>query len=540
MTMTNSLISAEQLVETRIEQLATIPDFPNHVPTEEEILEYRLQLEKQLSIKPTTKQDLEIRLHICGEIVRHMNMTVGPRGLVIKPVSEADASKILLSLMYFKRVGEVFDDNTPLMLYDLDEGTYAERNVELFRLTNVIEPSMKELGRKETRSRIIQNCGFASPNREEHLAGLGNGIFNVKTQKLLPFSPDYVFLSKASVNWNPNAVCPVFPDGWTFDGFLDEQFDNDSECRLAIYQILQLALLTNMAKRVFVYFYSLQGRTGKGTLTELIRQLVGPQNSGSANIEQLEQTFGLENVYNKSFIYGNENDNVFAKSSVNIKNLATGDSVTVNRKSIVNLSVCATPLIIQSMNTTPVFKGLDGGTKNRMRVLEFKHSYYDDDNEKVKNVYIKNREFLEYLAHKVLLMPVQLMVDPKPSREIKESIEMESNSVLEWFVDEFDEFTGNEFSTHALFDTFRAWLKQQNKKDNMSQLTFSKRFKNVSQHILEFVPKNMKPNMSDEDLKMIRANLISTQMMLPSDDLSMRYQLDTKRQSGFKRIKHDA
>lgn len=529
-------INSDQLVATRLAQLSVMPKFSTSIPTDEEKAEYRSLLEQQLSVKPTTKKDLEIRLNICGELIRHINTIMGSRGVKIVPVNEINAAKVILALMYPKRVGEIFDDKTPLMIYDIDEGTYAERNVELDRLINIIEPTMKELGRKETRSRIIQNCGFAAPNKNETLAVLGNGIFNINTHKLIPFSPDYIFLSKASVNWNPDAKCPEFPNGWTFDKFLNEQFDNDSECRLAVYQILQLALLTNQAKRVFVYFYSLQGRTGKGTLTELIRQLVGPQNSGSANIEQLEQIFGLENVYNKSFIYGNENDNVFAKSSVNIKNLATGDSVTVNRKSIVNLSVCATPLIIQSMNSTPVFRGLDGGTKNRMRILEFKHSYYDNDNQDVKNIYIKNKDFLEYLAHKVLMMPVQLMVDPKPSREIKDSIEMESNSVLEWFVEVFDDFDSKEFATTLLFDAFRAWLKKQNRKDTMSQLTFSKRFKNISQHVLEFVPKNMKPQMTTHDLNEIRQDLIETQFILSSDDIQQKYKLDTKRQSGFKRI----
>lgn len=526
------VLNTTELIESRLSELATIPHFPNDVPNEDERLDLHNSLEAQLSVKPTNTQDLELRLRICGMIIRRLNTTMGANGMKVKPVSEADAANIILNLMTVKRVGDVFDDNTPLMIYSLEDGIYAERNVDLGRLTNIIEPSMKEMGRKETRSRVIQNCGFGAPTRDENIAVLGNGLFNVKTQKLMPFTPDKIFLSKASVNWNPEAVCPDF-DGWSFDAFLDEQFNGEKEAKYAIYQMLQMALLTNKAKRVFVYFYSLKGRTGKGTLTELIRQLVGPQNSGSANIEQLEQTFGLESVYNKAFIYGNENDNVFAKSSVNIKNLATGDSVTVNRKSIVNLSVCATPLIIQSMNTTPVFRGLDGGTKNRMRVLEFTHSYYEDDNEDVKNVYVKDKAFLEYLAHKVLTMPVNLMIDPKSSRDIKQSIEMESNSVLEWFVEMFDEFKGTEFATAVLFDSFRAWLKQQNKRDNMSQITFAKRFKSVSQDILTFVPKNMKPDMADEDLKMIDTMLVQNQLLLPSDDIVEHYNLKTKQQSGF-------
>lgn len=529
-------IKASELVSNRIDTLLSMPSMSSSIPSSEEREELYSILNQQLDVKATSKDELETRLHICGEICRQLSKTMTARGVKTLPVSERDAAKIILGLMHPKRVGEVFDDYTPLMIYDLTEGIYAERNVELDRLINIIEPTMKKSGREETRARIIQNCGFASPTKNENFAVLGNGIFNVKTQELIPFSPEYVFLSKASVNWNPNAKCPVFPDGWTFDGFLDEQFDGDEDSKLAVYQLLQLALLTNKPKNVFVYFYSSLGRTGKGTLTELIRQLVGPENSGSANIEQLEQPFGLESVYNKSFIYGNENDNVFAKSSMNIKNLSTGDSVTVNRKSIVNITVCATPLIVQSMNSTPVFKGLDGGVKNRMRILEFKHSYYEDDNEDVKSKYIKNKEFLEFLAHKVLTMPVEPMIDPQSSRDIKASIEMESNSVFEWFSDVMSEFKGSEFPTSVLFDAFRAWLKAQNKKDNMSRLTFSKRLVLITHGRFEFCSKNMLPNMDPQDIADITKTLKDAQMLLPSETLDDKYQITSKRQSGFRKL----
>ena len=529
-------IKANELVSKRIDTLLSMPSMPSSIPSSEEREELYSMLHQQLDIKASSKDELEIRLHICGEIYRQLSKTMTARGVKILPVSEMDAAKIILGLMHPKRVGEVFDDYTPLMIYDLTEGTYAERNVELDRLINIIEPTMKKNGREETRSRIIQNCGFASPTKNENFAVLGNGIFNMKTHDLIPFSPDYIFLSKASVNWNPDAKCPVFPNDWTFDGFLDEQFDGDIDSKLAVYQLLQLALLTNKSKNVFVYFYSSLGRTGKGTLTELIRQLVGPENSGSANIEQLEQPFGLESVYNKSFIYGNENDNVFAKSSMNIKNLSTGDSVTVNRKSIVNITVCATPLIVQSMNNTPVFKGLDGGVKNRMRILEFKHSYYEDDNEDVKLKYIKTKEFLEFLAYQVLTMPVEPMIDPQSSRDIKASIEMESNSVFEWFADMMSEFRGSEFATSVLFDTFRAWLKAQNKKDNMSRLTFSKRLVLVTHGRFEFCSKNMLPNMDTQDIADMTKMLKDTQMLLPSETLDDKYQYTSKRQSGFRKL----
>lgn len=187
-------INANELVQKRIVALSTMPSLPASIPSSEERESFYEILKQQLDVKASSKDELETRLHICGEIYRQLSKTMTTRGVKVSPVSEMDAAKIILGLMYHKRVGEVFDDYTPLMMYDLTEGTYAERNVELDRLINIIEPTMKKSGREETRSRVIQNCGFASPTKNENFAVLGNGIFNMKTHTLIPFSPEYIFL----------------------------------------------------------------------------------------------------------------------------------------------------------------------------------------------------------------------------------------------------------------------------------------------------------------------------------------------------------
>ena len=58
----------------------------------------------------------------------------------------------------------------------------------------------------------------------------------------------------------------------------------------------------------------------------------------------------------------------------------------------------------------------------------------------------------------------------------------------------------------------------------------------LSKNVLEFIPKNMLPNMSEVDLEVIRANLVASQLILPNAKMETYYQLKTKRQSGFKRI----
>lgn len=542
MTMTvaqSKITNSDAMLAAAHRAAITVPTFgTDPVPNQDERARLRDFLDRQKPFKAKSNDELLQRLEDDGRVLRRLYIGVDGNGNPKpKRIPENEIVQVLMSIISFKRVGETESDYNPLMIYNPDTGIYAERNDWVQRYAAIVDPTIKMNGQREVHNQLKYLADFAKPTKDPDLAVLGNGIFNIKTKTLMPFSPEYVFLTKASVNWVDNPTEPEFEDGWTFENFLDEQFGDAEDAKLMVYQILQGALLTNRPKLVFIYLFSAKGRTGKGTLTELIRSLVGYENSGSANIEQLEQPFGLESVYDKAFIFGNENDNVFARTSVNIKNLASGDAVTVNRKNITNISISATPLIVQSMNTTPTFLGLDGGTKNRMRILEFKHSYYDDDNIAVKSDYVHNKQLLEYLAHKVLLMPVGRMIDPKMSQNIKQSIEMDSDAVFEWYMTDFEALTGREFGAKVLFYMFEAWLVEQNRKDKVSQRAFVLRLQRIANGALKFEPKHGNAQLNEHDAKYIQQRLVATRVMAPTVNIKSFAQVD-KRQSTFTKIDH--
>lgn len=504
--------------------------------------EFRGMLDLQLANKAESWHELEERLTIVGELLRILRTKYQEdKAPKVGRIHETEIASVLNSLMYIKRVGINNDDSLPLiinnddrlplMVYDYDSGIYKESNRSINRMASKIDSKLLPNNKDNVRKTLYDIVQHATPTTDKNVAVLGNGLYNISTGEFSNFTPDKVYLTKASVNWNPEATCPDF-DGWTFDGFLDEQFGNEED-KLMVYQILQYALLNNMAKKTFIYLYSADGRTGKGTLTELIRQLVGIANSGSANIEQLESTFGLESVYDKAFIYGNENDAVFAKSSNNIKNLAGGDALTVQRKGVVNLSVEATPLIVQSMNSTPKFLGIDGGVKNRMRILEFKHSYYGDDNEDVKDVYVRDKQFLEYLAYKVLTMPLDLIIDSENSQRIKGEMMASSDTVLAWFNERLVELEFEVLTTPVMFLDFQAYAEKQNLQSTLTSREFVNRVKQIVISGDEFVfrVQNKSIVAPDSTIDNIRDNINEAGLVLKDSMVSK-----TKRSSAIERL----
>lgn len=494
--------------------------------------EFQDMLDLQLANKAETSYELMERLAIVGKLMRILRTKYQEDKAPKTPrLRDREIAKILHSLTYIKRVGPADSDDMPLMVYDYDKGIYKVSNLGIERMVYAIDESLSARDADATRRILTSTAEHVEQTADENVAVLGNGLYNISTGEFSEFTPEKVYMTKASVNWNPEAECPNF-DGWSFDGFLDEQFGNEED-KLMVHQILQHALLNNMAKKTFIYLYSADGRTGKGTLTELIRQLVGVENSGSANIEQLESTFGLESVYDKAFIYGNENDAVFAKSSNNIKNLASGDALTVQRKGVVNLTVEATPLIVQSMNSTPKFLGIDGGVKNRMRILEFKHSYYGDDNEDVKDVYVRDKQFLEYLACKVLTMPLDLIIDSENSQRIKGEMMASSDTVLAWFNERLVELEFEVLTTPVMFLDFQAYAEKQNLQSTLTSREFVNRVKQIVISGDEFVfrVQNKSTVAPESTINNIRDNINEAGLVLKDSMVAK-----TKRASAIERL----
>lgn len=468
-----------------INDMPDIPPYGDLPASDESALraEIRDYLQRQYAKKASSLENLQLRSRICGVMETRLTRTSDAQGnpLPAKKLPISTITKILQALASFKMIGAT-ETESSLYLYNAAEGIYEERPHFIGRLVNKVTPEAMQRDRTEVINRISDSLDTSDITKNENLAVLKNGIFDIEKHKLLPFSPKYTFVTKTDAVWDENAVEePVFGENnWTLSKALNTYFDGQRDEITAFFYACQNAILTNRPSRAFVYFYSKAGQTGKGTLTQLLINLVGKRNSGSANIETLESRFGLASVYDKSLIYGNENDLPMSKNgSNNLKNLATGDGVTVDRKGISAITVSPTPLVVQSMNTEPNFAIYNGGIKSRARIFVFEHSFVDagDENTLVKSEYINSPELLKWLTHKVLSMDVpDRLPNFKASLAATDEAQSRDFDIYdEWITERFESFKGTEFPIKALFTDFNLWLREQDYDgEKISQIKFSK------------------------------------------------------------------
>lgn len=483
----NSGISASF---SNINEMPDIPPYGDLPASEESALraEIRDYVQRQYAKKASSLENLQLRAHICGVMETRLTRTSDAQGnpLPAKKLPIGTITKILQALAAFKMIGAT-ETESSLYLYNPLEGIYEERPHFIGRLVNAITPEAMQRDRTEVMNRISDSLDISDITKNENLAVLKNGIFDVEKHKLLPFSSKYTFVTKTDAVWDENATEePVFGEnGWTLSKALNTYFDGQRDEITAFFYACQNAILTNRPSKAFVYFYSKAGQTGKGTLTQLLINLVGKRNAGSANIETIESRFGLASVYDKALIYGNENDEPMTKNgSNNLKNLSTGDGITVDRKGISAITVSPTPLVVQSMNTEPNFAIYNGGIKSRARIFVFEHSFVDagDEDSRVKSEYISSPKLLKWLTHKVLSMDVPDRI-PNFKASLAATDEAQSRAFDiydDWITDRFETFKGTEFPIKALFLDFNAWRKENDDdmSENISKIKFSKELRN--------------------------------------------------------------
>ena len=532
---------------SNLDEMPDIPAYGELNADEEAELrdEIRGYLQRQYAKKASSLENLELRTHICGVMETRLTRTSNKDGEPnpAKKLPIATITKILTKLASFKMIG-ANEIESSLYLYNPLEGVYEERPHFIGRLVNKITAEAMQRDRTEVMNRIADSLNLSEITKKENLAVLKNGIYDIEKHKLLPFSAKYTFVTKTDAVWDENATEePAFGENnWTLSKALNTYFDGQRDEITAFFYACQNAILTNRPSKAFVYFYSKAGQTGKGTLTQLLINLVGERNSGSANIETLESRFGLASVYDKALIYGNENDEPMSKNgSNNLKNLSTGDGITVDRKGISAITVSPTPLVVQSMNTEPSFSIYSGGIKSRARIFVFEHSFVDegDEDTRVKSDYINSPKLLKWLTHKVLSMDVPDRL-PNFKASLAATNESQSRSFDmydEWINDRFEKFNGSEFPIKLLYLDFNAWRKENNydMREKISQIKFSKDMRNHLGVDWCYEAKNRSANMSDETIKDLM-NHVNAATNSPLDADSFKEKFVLKRQATIRKI----
>ncbi|MDF1477755.1 phage/plasmid primase, P4 family [Leifsonia sp. H3M29-4] len=417
------------------------------------------------------------------ELLRRINLRVGVINIgrkgqerlpILKALTPRQIAMILVRLHHVIAIGAggaaprrsaligIYCDSGPRRgTYSVDEIDVREvasrYNWELSRAANDVFDHLREIAPLRTET------------VDADLVPMENGVFDYQTKTLLPFSPDYVFRAKAGVCFKPDATSPVLhhEDGteWDVESWMDELADGDEQLSLVIWQVIGATLRPLVAWDKAAFFYSEVGNNGKGTLCELMRNLVGQHAHVSIPLADFGKDFMLEPLTKASAVIVDENDvGLYLDRVANLKAVITNDVVSINRKGLTPISFRFRGFMIQCVNDLPQVRDRSESFYRRQLFIPFTKSYTGVEHKYIKRDYMARREVLEYVAKKVLVdLPPYYEFDvPDASEALLAQYKEFNDPVREFWAEHKDLFKWDLLPKEFLRDLYQSWFAKNN------------------------------------------------------------------------------
>lgn len=442
------------------------------------------KLQQSNNEPPKTNQELFNKLKQAGNNLRkNKEYTIesgAHKGEVRKPrLTFREITNIVEKYAIFRTIGENEKEleQSPLYWYDLDNGIYTKNIKRISTLINYVDNQATERMIKEIRNKLLIECKETSRTYDNNLTIVNNGIYNLEKDKLLPFSPDYVFTTKIATNYNPNASTEPVYNGWSVSKWFNEIANGQQDKINLLWQIITASIDANISHEAAIFLVDNgQGRTGKSTFEKLIMNLVGEENCGQLKLIEFEDDFKLAGVDEKAVIIGDDNDpNTFNENSSNFKSLVTGETMIINPKGLPLYYNRFNSLIIQSMNGVPRFKDSTDAHLRRFRIVKFNHQYQaTPKNRKIKDDYINRKELLEWLLYKALhSKPVTTFIQTDESNNATHEIKEDNDAVYYFINNYFDDLESTRIPSNFLFNYFMVCMDAENNHQKIKQRTFT-------------------------------------------------------------------
>lgn len=207
----------------------------------------------------------------------------------------------------------------------------------------------------------------------KQLVTYNNGILDLSTMEFEPHNPNFFTTNILPYDFTPDATCHQW------ETFLNDVLDGDIETIHMLQEWFGYQLVQDNSFQKAMFFIG-RSRGGKGTISKVLKALVGTYNLGAATIEGLAEDGVLENIHDKPVVVMDDeqdkvNRNVVSKSVGNFKKITSGDTITFGRKYISNYQGEIPSRFTIVANELPQLFDDSGAFKARMLVIPFDKTF---------------------------------------------------------------------------------------------------------------------------------------------------------------------
>lgn len=392
-----------------------------------------------------------------------------PNDLKAQSMNANIISMFMINLQYVGKIISIdskASNSGPLAFYQPDgddKGLYVSDRDQIMSMIQSYAPcATSEANAAYTRvSNVAPKIRLCT---DENLIPVNNGVYMYKEKKLIDFNPGLVFMSKANIDYNPYAQNVHIHNeadntDWDVESWIAEFFSDKRMVEL-IWQVIGAAVRYNVPWHRGVLFYSESGNNGKGTICQLIRNIIGSSRSASIQMSDISKQYSLEALPRIQAIITDENDvGDFIDRAGALKALITGDEIVISAKYEANMPYAWHGLMIQCINEMPKVRDRSESYYRRFIMVPFSHSFTGNERSYIKNDYITRQDVLEYVLWRVLNMAEYYELDEPAETKRALNEYKEYNDPIRAFVAEIIpqlrwEYVPNQF----LYDLYLKWF----------------------------------------------------------------------------------
>lgn len=359
-------------------------------------------------------------------------------------------------------------------LHIYDNGIYVPGYDAIERAMIKEISSLTSNQRNEVLKYLNVVCVEEEQNADLHLIAFKNGIYNLNTDQLEPFSPQYMITNKIPWNYNPVAKSDLV------DSVLDKLSCGDTDIRYVLEEVAGACLYRSASIGGGMAAILVGDKhNGKSTYIHMVESMLGKENYSAVDMGDLGNRFSTIMLYGKTANLGDDISSQYIVDTSILKKLITGEMVKAEEKGKPAINFVPYAMHIYSANDIPHMKDPTGAMLRRLLLIPLNAKFTKDSLDydpfiKYKLGQAEHMERFVYLAvcglHDVLIN--KSFTVPIKAEQQKAKYEVENNPVLAFIDDTGKENIINE-PTADVYKRYQVFCAD-NGFQSGSNLTFSK------------------------------------------------------------------
>lgn len=365
--------------------------------------------------------------------------------------------------------------NGQIHIYNNGIYDYAQKIIEQKMIEKI--PSLKS----QTRNEILKYIYLIAEEKKQSEANyiaFKNGIYDLSTDEIIPYTPDIILTNRIEHNYNKNAYNDLT------DKTLNKLSVNDKQIRSLLEECIGYTFLRrNELGKAFI----LTGdkSNGKSTFLDLIAHILGDKNISALDLRELGDRFSTSMLFGKLANIGDDiGDEFMQGSAVSIfKKIVTGNRIKAEQKGKDPFEFNPYIKLLFSANDMPRMRDKTGAVLRRLVMIPFNATFSKNDEDYdpfIKYKLIKE-DSIEYLIKlgvdglKRVLENNEFTRSDKVIDTLKE-YEEENNPILGFISEETESNIVNQ-SVQDVYLRYSLFCSQ-NQLQALSKIAFSKQICN--------------------------------------------------------------